>query len=339
MNSSLPLGKLRPELLRDLLARHGPNDPRVLVGPGLGRDAAVIEMGDRCLVAKTDPITFATDEIGWYAVHVNANDVACCGAVPRWFLATVLLPETHSTAGLVESIFAQIDEACRQLGVSLSGGHTEITHGLDRPIVVGQMLGEAPRDGYVTAAGARVGDAILVTKGIAIEGTAVIAGEKRNEAAGVLSAEEIDRCRNLLHQPGISVVRDARIALETGGVRALHDPTEGGVATALWELSEAAALGLSVEESALPILPECRRLCRHFGLDPLGLIGSGALLIAAEPERAADIVSALQAGGVAAQAIGRLLPAEEGRWLRGPDGTARPLPTFEQDEVARLFAE
>src|SRR5581483_3648355 len=139
-SGQLPSGKLPAEMLRSLLARFAPNDPRVVVGPRVGVDAAVIDMGDRYLVAKTDPVTFAADEIGRYAVNVCANDVACCGAVPRWFLATVLLPEQNTTRALVEQIFAELSDACHRLSVSLCGGHTEITVGLDRAIVVGQML-------------------------------------------------------------------------------------------------------------------------------------------------------------------------------------------------------
>jgi len=142
MQTPYPLGKLPAEHLARLLARYTPSDPRVVLGPGIGRDAAVISFGDRYLIAKTDPITFATDEIGWYAVHVNANDVACTGATARWFLATLLLPEGHAPPSLVDDIFDQIASACDELGVALVGGHTEITHGLDRPIVVGCMLGE-----------------------------------------------------------------------------------------------------------------------------------------------------------------------------------------------------
>ncbi|HVX63856.1 MAG TPA: AIR synthase family protein, partial [Pirellulales bacterium] len=267
----LPAGKLPVDLLRRLLARHAIDDPRVIVGPSVGVDAAVIEMGDRCLVVKTDPVTFAADEIGWYAVHVNANDVACCGAAPRWFLATVLLPEQAATAELAESIFEQLSRACGELGVSLCGGHTEITHGLQRPIVVGQMLGETSRERLVTAAGARPGDALLITKAIALEGTALIARECPEQLGDALSQNELEHCRQLLHEPGISVVREARLALEVGGVHALHDPTEGGLAAGLRELAEASQAGLIVEQAEIPVLPECERICRRLGLDPLGL--------------------------------------------------------------------
>ena len=139
----MQVGKLPPDLLHKLLASSPPTDPRVLIGPGIGEDAAVISMSDdRVLVAKTDPITFASDEIGWYAVHVNANDIAATGAEPRWFLATLLVPENMPQAR-VEDVFSQISDACRDIGVSLIGGHTEVTYDINRPIVMGAMLGEA----------------------------------------------------------------------------------------------------------------------------------------------------------------------------------------------------
>ncbi len=331
------LGKLPAKLLEKLLARHARPDASVLVGPGIGEDAAVIDMGERCLVAKTDPVTFATDDIGWYAVHVNANDVACCGARPRWFLATLLLPEHDTTPDLVEAIFEQIAGACGELDVTLCGGHTEITHGLERPIVIGQMLGDVGHDAIVRGAGARAGDVIILTKGIAVEGTALIAREKPAALAGVMDARELERCAGFLRDPGISVVKDARLALEAGEVHALHDPTEGGVATGLWELAEAAGLGLRVDRDRLPVLPECARMCRHLGLDPLGLIGSGSLLIAAPPEHAAGIVDRLADEEIAAAVIGELVSADEGRRLRSPDGSLEPLPQFSRDELTRLF--
>ena len=331
------LGKLPAKLLEELLARHTRPDASVLVGPGIGEDAAVIDMGERCLVAKTDPVTFATDEIGWYAVHVNANDIACCGARPRWFLATLLLPEHDTTPDLVEAIFAQMAGACDELGVTLCGGHTEITHGLERPIVIGQMLGEVGHDAYVRGAGARAGDAIILTKGIAVEGTALIAREKPDALAGVMEERELQRCAGFLRDPGISVVKDARLALEAGEVHALHDPTEGGIATGLWELAEAAGLGLRVDADRLPVLPECALMCRHLGLDPLGLIGSGSLLIAAPHEDARRIVQRLSDANIAAAVIGELTSADEGHRLRSADGRLESLPQFSRDELTRLF--
>jgi hydrogenase expression/formation protein HypE len=335
----LPLGKLPHEQLARLLSRYTSDDPRILVGPRLGEDATVIDWGDdsgdRLLVAKTDPITFATDEIGWYAVNVNANDVACMGATPRWFLITLLLPEGRTDSALVERIFDQIGQACTVLGVSLAGGHTEITYGLDRPIVVGHMLGEVARDRLVTTGGARVGDVLLLTKGVAVEATAIIAREKADELAGRFSAEFLVRCQGFLHDPGISVVRDARIATAAGRVHAMHDPTEGGLATGLWELAWAADVGLDVA-ATLPVLPETAQLCQAFDLDPLGVIASGALLMAVPHDEVKAIQRALEAEDIPAFEIGRVVEKAAGVTLLTAKGR-QMLPRFARDEIARLF--
>jgi hydrogenase expression/formation protein HypE len=336
LDNPLPVGKLPAEHLARLLARHTRPDPRLVVGARPGEDAAVIDLGDRYLVAKTDPITFATDEIGWYAVNVNANDIACAGATPLWFLATLLLPEDKTGVALVESIFEQIAGACDQLGVTLAGGHTEITHGLDRPIVVGHMLGEVTPERLVTTAGARVGDDIIVTKGVAVEATAIIAREKAEELRGVLDAGALQRCQGFLHDPGISVVRDAQVAQAAGTVHAMHDPTEGGLATGLWEVAQAAGVGLRVNEAAIPLLPETAALCAHFGLDPLGIIASGALLIACPPTETDAIVAALSEAGIRATVLGQVVEPERGCKLISSHAE-RPLPTFGRDEIARLF--
>lgn len=337
MAERFPIGKLPAAELERLLSRYArTTDPRVLVGPGIGRDAAAIAFGSTALVAKTDPITFATDRIGWYAVHINANDLAAMGAIPRWFLATVLLPDDGTTVELVERIFAGLAEACDELGITLCGGHTEITYGLTRPILVGQMLGEAAVDRLVTASGARVGDAILLTKGIAIEGTALIAREKAEELRGRFPDEVLQRCRDYLTDPGLSVVREARIAVETGGVHAMHDPTEGGLATGLREIGAAAGVGMLCEDDQIPVLAESAALCAVYGLDPLGTIASGALVLTVVPEAAPSIISRLAAAGIPATRIGTIMPAEFGFKIRRA-GTISDLPVFQRDEIGKVF--
>ena len=326
----LPLGKLPADLLARLLARANAAqaDPRVVVGPGVGLDCAVLDFGDRYLVLKTDPITFATDGIGWYAVQINANDIACSGASPAFFMATLLLPETGGNAALAERIFGQITEACAQLGATLVGGHTEITYGLDRPMVMGAMLGEVAKGRLVTAAGAQAGDTVLLTKGYPIEAVAILAREfgaaEEFRAASHSEPDFLERCRDFLYRPGISVVRDAQTALAAGRVTAMHDPTEGGVATGLWELADAAGRGIDAHLEALRPLPEGERLCKAFGLDPLGCIASGALLITTpEPEK---IRAGLASAGIPALAVGQVT-----------DGRGVNLPRPERDEIARLL--
>lgn len=334
--STYPLGKLPAEDLAKLLQRYAPADPRLIVGGTVGEDAAVIDMGDRYLVATTDPITFATNDIGWYAVNINANDIACTGATPRWFLATLLLPENKSTPTLVDQIFAQISSACAELGVTLAGGHTEITYGLDRPIVIGQMLGETPPYKLVTSSGAQVGDDLILTKGIAIEATAIMVRERYVELCRYFDEGKLSDYANFLHDPGISVVKDAAIVIAIGGVHAMHDPTEGGLATGLHELAQASGVGLEIFEQQLPYLPETMALCRHFGLEPLGVIASGALLIAADPQFTPRLVEGLTQAGIRASIIGRVKPVETGRVLVGETGS-QPLPKFARDEITRLF--
>jgi hydrogenase maturation factor len=321
-----------------LLDRYRLEDERVVLGARVGEDAAVLDMGDRYLVAKTDPITFATDQIGWYAVHVNANDIVTTGAVPLWFLATVLLPEKGSDEASVEEILRQMHAACSELGVSLVGGHTEITYGLDRPMVIGQMLGEVEKEKLVTSGGAREGDAIVLTKGIAIEGTALIAREKEQDLRRRGYTDDfIARAQGYLREPGISVFREARRACLDFDVHAMHDPTEGGLATGLRELALASQVGLVVDEGKIEVLPECRRLCAEFGLDPLGTIASGALLLALSLEDAGELVRVLAAEQIPSAIVGRIVPEAEGIMMETRGGMVH-LPLFPRDEITKLFA-
>lgn len=337
MAQLLPTGKLAANLLAPLLARAAHPDARVIVGPGIGQDAAVIDMGDHYLVAKTDPITFATDDIGWYAVNVNANDIACMGARPKWFMASVLLPAGRADAVMAETIFNQITEACVTLQVTLVGGHTETTYDLTRPLVVGAMLGEVAKDKLVTSQGARVGDVVLMTKDISLEGTALIAREKEEDLrARGFSDDFIARAQGLLRAPGISVVPEALSAADARLVTAMHDPTEGGLATGLWELAQAARVGLVVEEEAIPLREESVVLCETYGLDPLGVIASGALLLTTPADKVRHLMDLMMNAGIRCASIGRVVPADNGLTLtRG--GRNRPLPRFEVDEIARLF--
>jgi hydrogenase expression/formation protein HypE len=333
----LPVGKVRAQLLQAVFDRHPAKDTRVVVGPRVGEDAAVIDLGDRYLIASSDPITFAADDVAWYALQINANDVAVRGARPRWFLATLLLPEARTTEEAVTALFEQLGQACAELDVALVGGHTEVTHGLDRPIVAGTMLGEVAKERLVTTGGARVGDAVLMTKGIPLEGAALIAREREAElrARGVGSAV-IARARNFLRRPGLSVVPEAAIACELGEVHAMHDPTEGGIATALAELAEAASVGLRIDGERIVMLPEGAELCRAFGLDPLGTLASGALVLTLAPADAAVVIHALAREGIDSHWIGQVVARERGVVLVDGKGE-RPLPVFPRDEIARLF--
>ncbi|HYN89624.1 MAG TPA: AIR synthase related protein, partial [Ardenticatenaceae bacterium] len=306
--------------------------------PRVGLDATAIQLGDQVLVAKSDPITFATDHAGWYAVHVNANDVACLGATPRWFLATILLPHQPGNHVLLDRIFGEIHAACEELRIALVGGHTEVTIGLDRAIVAGQMLGTTSREELVTPWSAQPGDRVILAKGFPIEGAALIAHEKGEELlARGYSRADVERARLMLFDPGLSVVRAAAVATGAGRLRGLHDPTEGGVATGLWELAQAAGLGIRVDQSALTPTELGARLCAEFGLDPLGTIASGALLMIVAFEDEAAVLGALAGAGIPARPVAVLTDIPSEAVLVTAEGD-QALPRFSADEVTRLFA-
>lgn len=333
---TLPIGKLPMDLLKQLLKRYSVKDDRVVVGPEVGEDAAVVDIGGpNYLIAKTDPITFTAERIGWYAVHINANDIATMGGLPRWFLATLLLPEARTTPAEVEKIFQDIFDACQSLGISLIGGHTEVTAGLTRPVIIGQMLGEVEKERLVRTSGARVGDAIILTKGIAVEGTAIIARERTREVARLFGDEMLAKCRRFIYQPGISVLKEARIAVERARVHAMHDPTEGGLATALHEIGQAADVGIAIQADAVKVFPETRQLCDHYRIDPMGLIASGALLISVEPDQAHSLLAALEREGIPAAIIGNVTSKSQGFKILTSSGL-QELPIYEQDELTKI---
>jgi hydrogenase maturation factor len=325
-------GKLPPNILKRLLVGVS-RDATILIGPKIGEDAAAVRFGEKVLVATTDPITFACDRIGYYAVAVNINDIAVHGAEPRYFLATILLPE-GSSENDAEAVFTQIKAECERLGVSLIGGHTEITPTVERMVVCGCMLGETEEGSLISTSGARVGDVLILAGKIAVEGTSILAREAKEDLyKHNVPQDIIERAQTLLDDPGICVLEYARAAMRAGGITSMHDPTEGGIATALRELAEACGHGLHIDRAAIEILDECAVICKALELDPLGLIASGSLLIAADPKNVDAILRNLTDCGVQASVIGEVVKRERG--LSFYDG--KELPLFERDELARYF--
>ncbi|ASJ11201.1 hydrogenase [Thermococcus sp. P6] len=328
----LPPGKVPPEKLEELVFTHlGKKDGRVIIGPGPGIDAAAIDFGSSVLVASTDPITGAGKGIGFYAVHVNANDVATFGAVPRWFLVTVLLPE-GSDEGLLGMIMGEIHESAEKLGITVVGGHTEVTPALGRPVVVGTMLGEVEKGKLVTSNGARPGDAIVVTKWAGLEGTSIIASERAEELERSFGREFVERAASFIGM--ISVVEDALTAVEAG-VHAMHDPTEGGLANGLHEMADSAGLGFRVHADRIPIREETLRICEFYNLNPLALISSGMLMVATPPERAGKLVEALESRGIKASIIGEFVEEGDIRVIV-EKGKEKPLERPESDELWKV---
>lgn len=348
MYSHLSAGKLPAALLSKLLTRLPTTDPNLLLGPAVGEDAAVIDFAaeegrtprpdDLLLVAKSDPITFATDEIGYYAVNVCANDLAVTGATPRFYLPTLLLPVSKTNADSAVRIFDQLGNACRQLNIVIAGGHTEVTHAVSQPVLAGTMLGEVRRDQWVSSAGCKPGDVVLLAGSVPVEGVSIIAREMHAEllARGWI-AYDLEQAAQSLHDPGISVLGPAHVAARSGWVTAMHDPTEGGLINGLFELTVAADVGLRVDLDAIPLLPRAVELCAAFGLDPLGVIASGALVVTTPPAHVENLLQRWQEQGYTGTQIGKILPKEDGL-LAYQKGRRVEFPRFEADEITKLFS-
>jgi hydrogenase maturation factor len=333
--NELRIGKIDSAVLDRLISNYTHPHPRIVLGPGIGEDATVIDMGNSYLIAKTDPITHVTGEIGYYAVHINANDIAATGGTPFWFLATILMPE-HTRSDTLEQVFAQISTSCKNLGITFCGGHTEVTTGVNNPIVVGQMLGEVDKSRLKPTSGAKLDDDLIITKWAAIEATSIMAIDCGEDLGHHFSKDLISQARRYLYDPGISVIADSRIVAGYPQVHALHDPTEGGIATGIHEMAYASKLGVDVWYDQIPISEETAALCAFYAIDPLGTFASGSLLIASDPSISEEIIDQLQAEGINAARIGRFTDPDEGIYMI-KNGSRVPLPHYNQDEISKIF--
>jgi len=320
----LPLGKIPIDILKEVVFKNlGAERKEVTVGPSAGIDGAVLDVGDKSLIVSMDPITGAIERIGWLAVNVNANDIATFGVEPAFLFSCILLPE-NANRKIVETICAQMNAAAKDLGIAIVGGHCEVTPKLASPVVVSCVIGLTEKGRYVTAGGARPQDKLILTKSAGIEGTAILATDREKSLKKTISATVLQNAKNFYSQ--ISVVKDALAACKTGGVHAMHDPTEGGVAGGIHEMADASGLGVKVFEDKIVVQPETAKICSHFKIDPLQLIGSGALLISAEAKHATAIIGNLKQQQIQASVIGEFLENTDERLLIRKDGELKALP-------------
>ncbi|MCW4001075.1 MAG: AIR synthase family protein [Candidatus Bathyarchaeota archaeon] len=327
----LPTGKIPIELLKDIVFKNlGAPRGEVVLGPAAGVDGAVLDVGTKNAIVSMDPITGAVERIGWEAINVNANDVATFGVEPAFFFSCIMLPE-GADSKIVEAISSQMHHAAAELGIAIVGGHCESTPGLTNPIVVGCIMGLTEKGNYVTAAGAKPGDKIILTKSAGIEGTAILATDRELQLREVFSHTMLDDAKHFYSQ--ISVVKDALTAYHAGGVHAMHDPTEGGILNGIHEMADAAGLGARVSAEKITVEPETAKICRFYEIDPLQLISSGALLIAAAPEAAEKIVDRLCRERIYADVIGEFTGNVNKRLLMKADGSADMLPRPVSDHL------
>lgn len=333
----LPLGKLPARILDRLLADAVLVDSAVVQGPGTGKDAAIIGTPiNELLVVTSDPITFTSSDIGQHLLAVNINDIVTTGACPRWLVLTLFFPPGTSERD-VEMLFQSIGEACKHFEITLTGGHTEITDAVTRPVAVGTLLGTMKRDRGVDTSRARPGDAVLLIGGLAIEGTAVLAKEFAEDVETALGSDLQKRAERFLVDPGICVWRPALLAVSRYLAHALHDPTEGGLATALRELTALTGCGIEAEKKSVVIYPETEAICEHFKIDPFGLLASGALLAVlpeGEAGRLGDKIT--QELKLPTSIIGALTKETSCVW-KEESGTTTPITEFARDELARFL--
>ena len=335
MGVPLPAGKLPNDLLYEFLNEFQFNDPSLLINPGIGEDIAAVDVaGEQVLVLKSDPITFATDAIGQYAVLINANDIATSGAIPRWLLTTLLFPY-GMTPSEIRNMITELKDICQQWNITLCGGHTEITDAVTRPVVAGMMAGTVERSDLIDKRNMRAGDEVLLTKGVAVEGTAIIAREfgKRLINLG-MSEKQIAKCRKFLSN--ISIIPEATIAAQNRQTSAMHDVTEGGLATAVQELSIAGGHQIRIDLEKIPVFAETRKICDLLEIDPLGLIGSGSLLICCSEKESRNLMAAIRIAGIEVACIGRVTKKGRGVEARKKKKQAE-WPSFEADEITKLF--
>ncbi len=308
----LPFGKVPLEILEEVIFKNlGFKRKEVILGPSAGFDGAVIDLGEKSLVASMDPITGAVERIGWLAVNINANDVATFGVEPAFFLSCILLPE-NADRKIIKVICSQMDAAAKDLKMAIIGGHCEVTLGLTHSIVVGCAIGTTEKGCYVTAGGAKPGDKLILTKSAGIEGTAILATERCNLLLNMGADYKLLKSAQKFFEK-ISVVKDGITAFRAGGVDAMHDPTEGGVLGGIHEIADASNLGVKVFEENIPVAEETMEICRLLEIDPLQLVSSGAMLIAAKPESAECIIKKLKKEKIEASIIGEFLSNSKAR--------------------------
>ncbi len=324
MSQLLPPGKVPWRVIADLVKGELP--PEVRLGPAEGEDAALVEIGGRTWAIASDPVTFTAANAGRLAVVVNANDVAVRGARPRYFVAVGLIAPHEATTERISELLRQVRESCDELGVALISGHTEVTPGLPHSVIVGTMLGEV-EGRALTSGGLRHGDHVAVTRAAGLEGTAILLADYHKRLRTLWGTSAFDELQRQVAGDWLLVAPQALAAAGCDGVTALHDVTEGGVGEALYEMAAASGLHIEADRREVPVLEATRQLCGDLGLDPLGLIGSGALLIGCDPSGTSELEEAMDRLDVPMAWIGRATD--------GDDEPSTGLPRFPRDELLK----
>ncbi len=332
----LTQGKLPLKLLSQLLNKYCLKDKTVILGAGVGEDAAVIKISNELIALKTDPITFVEKDLGYYLININLNDLSTLGAEGKWFLTTLLFP-IGTTEKYINNVFKQISNSCKKFQIAYCGGHTEITSSVNKPIAIGLMIGKLLYKRIIKTSGAKIGDNIILTKGIPIEAISIIAREKKLILKKHFSDKFITKCCNFIYKPGISVRKEALIAAKYKGVHCMHDPTEGGLSSGIYELTTASNVGAIIYKNKINVFPEGEKLCKYFNINPLGTISSGSLLITVSKKDTPKLQNELFSSKILNTIIGEIVPKNNGVKIVDKNGVVTFLDRFEVDEITKLY--
>jgi len=303
----LEIGKVSNELLEKIVFKNITHKrDEVLVSASIGEDTAIVDLGEDLCVMSTDPITGATKELGALAIHVSCNDIATRGAEPVAVLLTILCPWGTSEKDL-ELVMKDAGNAAKEVNVEIVGGHTEITDAVNRIILSTTVIGKMKRQKLMDYDEISIGDQVIMTKWIGLEGSHILAGELEEKLKGELTQEEIDEAKSLGKY--LSVVKEGMIGGKLG-VKYMHDVTEGGIHGAIWETGKAIGKGILLEGDKLPVKDVTRKLCNALKIDMKKLISSGSMIMVSSKENKDPLLSALEEAGVFATVIGTVI--EEG---------------------------
>lgn len=334
------IGKIGIEFFENVISSNlGAKNKNVIIGPKIGVDAAVINLGNgEVMVVKSDP-TFGLptllDYFGFAIVHIVASDVAVMGIPPKYMTICLLIPPNFD-AMVLEKIWRQLSDEARKLGITIIGGHTGVYPGIPYLLNGGAtIIGIGSKERLVTPMGARPGDLILITKGAAIEAAAVLAIQYPEPIEREYGTSILKKAQNLIWK--MTVVKDALLAAETGGVTAMHDATEGGVYNAVWELAYASKVGVRIYEEKIPVPLEVNAICKLFNIDPMISISEGTLIAAVKPDQAENIMNIWRKEGIECAVMGEVTKLEEGRTIIKRDGRKIELTPVTEDPFWKAY--
>lgn len=331
----LPIGKVPSSILKKIVfPRKGFERDDVIIGPGVGIDSAILKNSGKYIIATTDPITATSKLIGQLSIYIITNDLIVSGALPKWYLSTILLPK-NTTEKMLETIVNEMDENAKKIKMEIVGGHSEVTPYLNFPIIIGTAIGTANK--FYSASRAKPGDLILMTKRVGIEGIAIIANEypQKLQENG-FSNSEIIKLQKMIDET--TIYQEGKIIINDFGeyVHAMHDPTEGGIFTALHEIADASNTGIEIYFEKIPVDKETQKICDVLKINPYLLLSSGSLLIASEDKEVDELIKSLKKSKIQVNIIGRVLKDFSKRILIR-NGRKVKLPRQEKDEIWKLF--